>query len=435
MSNLFKRVINAVRNDDTKDDKESKDIRSKSIDAQLYRFQSNILHWKGAIEDFEAIENPTNEELIRDYNDSVLDPHLSALIDVRKFKSLSKDYALVNENGDEDEDATKLIRTAWFQNCVSLYLDSIFFGFGLIQLGNRIDFSFDSVDIVKREYVYPQKNMVRDSPTSSTGTSWDDPEFRPWLVETGKGEDLGLLVKAVPMTIFKKSAMSSWADFGEVFGSPLRIGRTDIRDDKLRDNMYLMLEEMGRSAYGVLDKEDEIEFIQASKTDAYEVFDKAIERYNSELSKLVLGSTMSMDSGSSRSQGEVHERTSDGVAKLDSVSVEFWVNDCLIPHLIKYHNFPFKGLVFKFDDKEVVSITDQFERDMKLNEAWEVDIDYMIEKYGTPLEKREVPEGPEPKGQKVITKEDVKNILDLRNEKSDTVSKYSDVLRLLYSNK
>jgi len=60
-----------------------------------------------------------------------------------------------------------------------------------------------------------------------------------------------------------------------------------------------MLDQMGSNAFAVLDLEDTIEYIKDGQQDAYGVYDKLIERVNSEISKLILGSTMVMDDGSS----------------------------------------------------------------------------------------------------------------------------------------
>ena len=41
---------------------------------------------------------------------------------------------------------------------------------------------------------------------------------------------------------------------------PLRLGRTNIRDEESRSNMDKMLSSMARLAYAVIDKKDEVEF-------------------------------------------------------------------------------------------------------------------------------------------------------------------------------
>ena len=116
--------------------RKSRKISKKVMEQQLHRFQNSISLWKIAIDDFENVQFPTNEELIRVDNDAVLDAHLSAIIGVRKDKTLSKEFKLVDKNLNEDLEATKLIQTQWFRDCVSFALDSVFYGYSLIQFGN-----------------------------------------------------------------------------------------------------------------------------------------------------------------------------------------------------------------------------------------------------------------------------------------------------------
>ena len=281
-------------------ERKPKTISSKTIPQQLLRFNQEISDWKLGIDCFEDPYSPTSVELIRVYNDIVIDSHLSAAMQLRKSKTLSKDFKIIDENGEELKDETILFEKTWFKDMLEYALDSKFYGHSLIQLGKRIGSNFEKTSIVKREYVFQQEKKVRQSPYSNSPSyPYDKGEFKPWLIEAGKCDDMGLLMKAAPLVIFKKTALSSWAQFSEMFGAPLRVGKTQVRDEALRDNMYNMLDQMGSNAFAVLDLEDTIEYIKDGQQDAYGVYDKLIERVNSEISKLILGSTMVMDDGSS----------------------------------------------------------------------------------------------------------------------------------------
>lgn len=95
-----------------------------------------------------------------------------------------------------------------------------------------------------------------------------------------------------------------------------------------------MLQALGEAAQAVLPEGTTIDVKESKTGDAYMVFDKQIERANTELSKAVLGGTMLTDNGSSRSQSEVHERNlDDKLSEDDRRIVTFTVNDQLIPML------------------------------------------------------------------------------------------------------
>ena len=386
-------ILNIRKADKPQEDKQEEKRKSKSImggviETQLYRFQNSISLWKNAIDEFEDVVNPTNEDLIQVYNDTVLDSHLSALIDARKNKTLSKDFK-IEVNGKEDVELTELLSKKWFNDFMSFSLDAEYFGYTLVQFGDIIDGQFKDVSIVKREYVDAKNKIVRYSPQDNKGVSFVKGKYAAWTLGVGTPCELGILHKAAPLTIYKKSAIGAWAEFCEIFGSPMRIGRTNVRDEELRDNMYEMLANMSHSSYGVFDHDDTIELVESQKTDAYEVFDKQIERLNSELSKLILGSTMTIDDGSSRSQSEVHEKTSSSFSKKDAMYFENLVNNELIPFLEAYHGYDFKGGLFRFDDTENLSVSEQFERDIKLLDHYRIPVDYINEKYGVPVEQIE----------------------------------------------
>tara|TARA_R110000796_G_scaffold73842_1_gene165856 strand:- start:1666 stop:4503 length:2838 start_codon:yes stop_codon:yes gene_type:complete len=404
-------------------------IQKKTMKQQLYRFNQEITQWKRGIEAFEDPHNTNNTEIIRVYNDTVLDAHLTAVMEARITRTTSKNHKVLDDKGEEIEDQTALLSGAWFRDFLKLSLESKFFGYSLIQFGNQIGQSFEEVELVPREYVYQQKKAVKKHPDNIQDTvPYDKGAFMPWVIGVGKKNDLGLLLKAAPLVIFKKSSFGSWSEFGELFGAPFRMGKTNIRDKELHNNMYDMLLNMGRAAFGVFDKDDELEFIANNQTDAYEVFDKLIERANSEISKLVTGSTMTTDDGSSRSQSEVHERTSASLSKEDAIFVEDVVNKQLIPFLNTYHGFNITGS-WAWDDSENTSKKDQFDIDIKLIEnGYDLPFDYITETYGTPIDGRTGPK-PEPEGPKPGKKVKVDDVENAIKKKILLAPTYKDFIQ------
>ena len=399
--------------------KKAKEIQRKTIKQQLYRFNNELSNWKLGINCFEDVYNSTTETLISVYNDIVIDAHLSASMDTRISKTTAKDHKIVDEQG-EEMDETAIFNSQWFRDFMRMSLESKFYGYSLIQFGDRTEDGFKRVKLVPREYVYPQKYSVRNTPQNTVDLiPFNKGVYKNWTIGVGTPENMGLLMKAAPLVIFKKTALGSWTEFAELFGAPFRLGKTDVRDEELRDNMFDMLENMGRNAFGVFDKDDELEFIRDSKTDSYNVFNELIERSNSELSKLVLGSTMTMDDGSSRSQSEVHERTTGAIEKEDALFLAEVVNKQLIPWLNEYHGFNIQG-TWVFDDTENMSKPEQFKIDLELVKAgFNVPKEYFTETYGTPIDEAEEVE-PDPKGGKSL---DADNVL---KKKVFSLASYSD---------
>ncbi|BAQ92537.1 Mu-like prophage protein gp29-like [uncultured Mediterranean phage uvMED] len=382
-------IFDIFRNkaEESEPQRKARSISRKTIKQQLYRFNQEITNWKSGVTAFEDPYNHTNVDLIAVYNDLVIDSHLSALMNTRTASVLSKDFKVIDEEGEEIKEDTEKLESSWFHDFLSLALESKFFGYSLIEFGSRKGLDFDCVKLVPREYVNAKAEGVRQSPYSNEPlTSYKKGEFKRWTIGVGKPMDLGLLMKAAPIVIYKKTALGAWSEFAELFGSPFRLGKTSIRDEDLRDNMYDMLENMGRNAFGVFDVDDDLEFISDGKSDAYQVYNQLIERSNSELSKLILNSTMVIDDGSSRSQAEVHERNLEKIEKADCFFISELVNKTLIPFLNDYHGFNISGK-WCFDYTEKTSKKEQFEIDLALiKEGYKIPNEYLTETYGTPLD-------------------------------------------------
>ena len=358
---------------------------------QLTRTRQDIEKWRSAMSRAEGtLGHEHRIELIRTYNDSVLDSHLSSIIQTRILKVLGHESHLVDKSGNASE-MSGIFNTEWFLDFVKLSMESIFWGHSLIQLGSIIDDKPETVELVPREYVIPERHGVMKQ-LRNTGTLIDytsNPQSK-WLVEVGNRNDLGLLAKATPHAIWKKNAIGSWAEFAEVFGQPTRIGKTSSSNAENRKNLESMLENMGSSAWGVFDTDDELMFIESTKTDAHAVYEQMIATNNSEMSKLILGQTMTSDNGSSRSQSEVHERILNDYFKHDLVFITNVVNNKLIP-LLKSHGVQLDGLIFKYDTTEKLDLKSQFEIDKELLKTYEIDPEYFVEKYGTPVVEKLLP--------------------------------------------
>ncbi len=110
-----------------------------------------------------------------------------------------------------------------------------------------------------------------------------------------------------------------------------------------------MMRDAGTALSMVAGMETEIQFVESGKGDAFNVYDKRIDRANSELSKLSIGQTMTIEDGSSLSQSETHLKVFENIVEADSDMLRDIVNNQLIPRMIK-HGFPLKGLRFEWDD-------------------------------------------------------------------------------------
>ena len=141
---------------------------------------------------------------------------------------------------------------------------------------------------------------------------------------------------------------------------------------------------MGAAGWALFPEGTEIEIKESTRGDAYNVFDKRIERANSEISKGVLTQTMTTDNGASLSQSEVHKEMLMNLISTDADMLRDIVNFQLIPKMIK-HGFPLRG--YRFDWYEGIDFTpeQQVQYEQMLLGEFEIDPKYFIDKYNVPI--------------------------------------------------
>lgn len=386
--------IKDIQNVDT-NKSQGANITKRITKAQLTRGKSDVAKWRKALAEAESATRPNRLNLLRIFQDVVLDTHLTAVMEQRKNKVLSRGFKMIKDDGSEDEEATKLLKTEWFERFTNLALDARYYGFSLIEFGAIVEDQFTTVTEVPREYVIPEEEVVRLALGGTEVISYIKPPFSNWTLFVGSRTELGLLNKATPIVQWKRLVQATWAEFNELYGVPLRIGHTDTKDTDARNNMEDMLENLGSSAWGLFDEDDRIEIINGGKVGGQGTFKDFIALADSQLSKLILGQTMTTDEGSSRSQAEVHQDTLASYTGADMRYIEYLINNSLIP-FVENLGLNFGGSTFTYDNSEKITTLEQFEIDQVLLNFYDLPAEYITAKYGTPVEAKAPEEGAGP---------------------------------------
>lgn len=374
--------------------------------------RKDIGDWRQAWQLAINVDSPNRKRLYDIYRDVDVDLHLTGCIQQREGFVMARSFKLVNEKGEEDENAAKIFNASWFKQLIRLALESVYWGHSLIELGapvssdsNATTIAYDSVRLIPRKHVIPEyhRAVVDTSQNWSTGIDYHEQPYVDWLIEVGQPDSLGLYLKAATQTIPKKNALAFWDTFAEIFGMPMRIARTTSRDRDERARLERMLRDAGLAQYMLADQGTEIEFVESSKGDAFNVYDKRIDRANSELSKLVIGQTMTIEDGSSLSQSQTHLKVFENIVEADCDMLRDVVNNQLLPRMIR-HGFPVQGLSFEWDYSVDYTPEQQREYERLVLDNYEVDPAYFEEKYNMPVgERRQQPVLNESKNPKDLT--------------------------------
>lgn len=356
--------------------------------------RKDIGDWRRAWQLAINVEFPNRQRLYDIYTDVDIDLHLSGCVQQREGFVMASSFKLVDENDKENEEAAAFFNTQWFRLLMKYALDANYWGHSLIELGNLATdtdgrLTYDGVRLLPRKHVIPEfHRVITDLGQNwTTGIDYRQPPFADWLIEVGQPDSLGLYLKAATQTIPKKNALAFWDTFAEIFGMPMRIAHTTTRDDKELAKMEKMMAEMGTEGWGLFQEGTDIEVVESTKGDAFNVYDKRVDRANSELSKLIIGQTMTIEDGSSLSQSQTHLEVFQNIIDADCAMLRDTINTQLIPRMIR-HGFPIQGLRFEWDDSVDYTPEQQKAYEEMILNNFEVDGSYFTEKYNIPVGER-----------------------------------------------
>ena len=388
--NIFGFEISKVANQD-KRQPDQVNIYNTVVKQQLMRERQDIKKWRDALQSAESIQMPNRSALMRVYQDVVLDAHLLSLMKTRKHLLTSSPYNLYDSNGEIDEESTKQLNEDWFYMFLNYALDSVFYGYEVIQFGDIKDNKFQWVKKIPEAYLVPEFGIIKNSFGADTnGIKYEEPPYDMWSISVGNPMyDFGLLNYATPLVIYKRNAMGFWAQYGELFGVPTKVIQTNTRDEERRRNAEDMLENMGSAGWAVLDKDDDFRYEKGRFSDATAVFDNLSNRTNSELSKLILGVTMATDDGSSRSQAEVHENILKKYAVSDKRMITGIINNKLLPLLKKHRMIPESVAEFYFEDIDIMDAGEVKEIVRDLSNWYEFDEEELSSRLGLNVTRKE----------------------------------------------
>ena len=378
---------------DKKQPKKSR-VAENIVPVQLFRTRQDILIYRNNLQVAESVVNPNRTELYRGYKDVVLDPHVASVTETRMAMTLSKPFIIMNAEGEPDEDWTAKFNTPNMLRVYRWILESVFYGHSLIELGDIVDDGFINSKLVPRQYVKPENGVWVENPSEMSGTSFREGAWANWLLEAGDPNyDFGLLNNITPYWIIKKNNVNSWATYSERFGEPTIVLKTEVRDEKQRDEATENLLNSGAGSVSVLSEDETLEFIQANTGTGYNTFQDLAKYAEANISKAVLGATMIADDGSSRSQAEVHEKVAEDRMKADIWLLESTANTALIPQMRKLGIPIPEGHNFLVENKEEVSGSELFTRVIELEKAGlRVETDYVNDKFQIPIMERETKE-------------------------------------------
>ncbi len=364
--------------------KANKGIITQIIGEFSDKSRSDIKKWRDALQAFEDPDDPVSVSLQDLYSNLMTDGHLMAQIEVRKAAVTSNRFIIHDKNGQEVPERTELLQTEWFFHLMEHLLDSVYFGYTVLELTDPTTMKWE---LIPRRNIIPSTNFVLFEADGEEGVYFDDPMYARNILSLYNMDTHGILNSIVPQLIWKRNAQQVWADFSERFGIPMVTAETSITDKNELTRIEGMLRSLGQAAQAVLPEGTKITIHDNStKGDPHKVFLEQITMTNNEIGKRIVGGTMLTDDGSSLSQSEVHERTLDEkIAESDRRMIEFTVNGKLIP-LLRTWGFKFaEGDRFVFDRSEDLTMDEHWKIVNDVLSHYEVEEEWLSRRFNIPI--------------------------------------------------
>ena len=353
------------------------------------RSRKEIQSWRMSLMAIDHIETPRYTRYFDLQEDLVTDGTYKTQVLLRKSATLSVDFQIRNrKTGEINELGSELFQQKWFYKYLNIELDSIILGTRVIEFlefnGHSIKFAI----IPPRNTVPKQKRIYPDLGKDNAFIQYDDPIYKPWVIELNPDNHLGLINDIIPNLIWKRNVAQSWAEFCEKFGMPLISATTNNNNTAHIDNVEKQLLALAEASVGIFPEGTSIKFDEANRTDAFNVYSKFIEHNSNEISGVLVGSNTLGSNESNRSNTEVHERSLDyKISQADRRDITFTVNDELIP-LLKMQGYSYLSDddVFEWiESKEEIDLTQYWAIVQGLMQSYEIEQDWISETFNIPI--------------------------------------------------
>lgn len=361
----------------------SKEAKGLVINTLVVRkLNRNVLdvgQWRQALR---AADNDRRQKLYELYEDILLDPVLSSAI-TKRINAITNAELVFMRDGNIIEEMDDFIDSPVFEELLTEIMNSKMWGKTVMELDFMDGFKAYNIP---RAHIRPDKGLITINPGDDQGYPYRGDDF---FLEAGSDKDFGLLLKAAPYAIFKRGGLSDWAQFCELFGIPMKVGKYSAQDEESRKALTEALEDSGSASWLVTPKETDIEVKESSSRGDGNLFNNFRKACNEEMLITILGQTMTTVDGSSRAQSQTHKEVEEDINKSDRRFVQRILNTELLPRLEK-RGFPVKGGWFSFPEAaetiskiDLITIHDKFQNNLGLI----IDDDFLYDTYGVPKPK------------------------------------------------
>ena len=370
------------------------EIASASKDPNLVSYNNVLRH-----ED-DTLLTRGNSKSYKIYDDLERDAHAGAVLDKRKFAVTSRTWKIIPASSLAlDVEAADMVRAVLkdmqFDKLCEDLLDATLKGFAVAEImwviRDGLVVPGKVIPRLQRRWAFTLTNELRLK-TREQGTEGVPVPDRKFIVHTYGGKDgspygLGLGSKLFWPVWFKKQGITFWLTFADKFGSPTALGKYPVGSNKVEtDKLLGALRAIAQDAGVIVPTGMEIELLEATRSGTVDTYEKLCRYMDEQISKAVLGETMSTSAASGglgSNQASVHNDVRKELAVRDSKLLWDTLKGSLVQWIVDY-NVPGARLPeLERTFSKPADLVLRAERDLKLQRlGFQPTKRYMLETYG-----------------------------------------------------
>ena len=344
------------------------------------RTPKDIASWRNALVNAESMYSPNRVRLLDLYADVMLDGHLTGLVQKRIGAVLNKKLQFEDKEGKRIDALDPLLNSEVMCDIITQLLEAKLWGVSGMEF---IPGQKPEMKEIPRKHIKLEQGVIALNQNDQTGTPYQD---NPYLWIIGKPRKLGLLLQCSPYALYKKGDVADWAQYIEIFGQPLRVGRYDAYDTSTRQQLKAALTESGGSLTMMIPKQAEMEIIDGKSSNGdgklQEVFRMAM---NEEMSVVILGNTETTSSSKSSgyAQAKEHGKQQLEITRLDMQYITQQLNSDHFLRILQSYGYPVAGGHFEFEkEKDLSELQQRLIIDQGVSAKIPIDDDYWYRTYG-----------------------------------------------------
>ena len=310
------------------------------------------------------------------------DTHIDHCINIRRQSVVSTPFELItNDESRKGKQIYEWIEKQLFNNIsfnrfILNMLDGLSKGYSVIQ--TRREIVDGKKELVHYDSLPPwyfgfdkENRLLYFEESEIDGKVLNEDEFIVFSKEPRYQNRYGRSVMTVGvywLYYFKKMDWKLWIDFLQSYSKPLPISKAPTHfSDSERDMLSKMTKKFRDILYASIPEGADIQLLQANHTGITEAYETFINNVNKEISKTILGQTLTSENlgVGSYSLGQVHERmfrniiTSDcnDIEDVINAKIRFWVNE-------NWGNY--EAPFIQFDTSETEDLSKRIDVDVKI---------------------------------------------------------------------